>query len=75
MKKDEWVLSKELGRLRKYGLNLNAKRIKENESYDIVFENSKKVLEPSCSVNEILGIINVLDWYINKCIEYKRKSG
>ena len=66
MKKDEWVLSKELGRLRKYGLNLNAKRIKENESYDIVFENSKKVLEPSCSVNEILGIINVLDWYINK---------
>ena len=68
MKKDEWALSKELGRLRKYGLNLNAERIKENEIYNIVFEKSRKVLEPSCSIEEILGITNVLEWYIENVI-------
>ena len=73
MKKDEWALSKELGRLRKYGLNLNAKRIKENESYNIVFENSGKILEPSCSVEEIMGITNVLEWFIEGLIA-KRNS-
>lgn len=68
MKKDEWALSKELGRLRKYGLNLNAERIKENEIYNIVFEKSRKVLEPSCSIEEILGITNVLEWYIENVL-------
>ena len=61
MKKDEWTLSKELGRLRKYGINLNAERVEENECYNIVFEKSRKILEQSCTVQEILGITNTLE--------------
>lgn len=74
MKKDEWILSKELGRLRKYGIYLNAKRIKENESYDIVFEKSKKVFEPSCSVSEVIGITNALEQYSEFLISKKGKD-
>lgn len=73
MKKDEWTLSKELGRLRKYGINLNAERVKENECYNIVFEKSRKILEPSCTVQEILGITNVLEWYIEYVIAYNKR--
>ncbi len=72
MKKDEWTLSKELGRLRKYGLKLNAVRIKENEIYNIVFENSRKILEPSCTVDEVLGIVNVSEWILDTI--YGRKD-
>ena len=35
MKHDEWKLTKELGRLRVLGFNLQAVRQKENERYDI----------------------------------------
>lgn len=73
MKKDEWTLSKELGRLRKYGINLNAERVEENECYNIVFEKSRKILEPSCTVQEILGITNVLEWYIEYVIAYNKR--
>ncbi len=74
MKKDEWILSKELGRLRKYGLYLNAERIQKNEKYNIVHERSRNVLEPSCSVEEIMGITNVLEWYIKKTREINEKT-
>jgi hypothetical protein len=74
MKKDEWILSKELGRLRKYGIYLNAKRIKENESYDIVFEKSRKVFEPSCSISEVLGITNALEQYSEFLILKNKKE-
>ena len=73
MKKDEWTLSKELGRLRKYGINLNAERVEENECYNIVFEKSRKILEPSCTVQEILGITHVLEWYIEYVIAYNKR--
>lgn len=74
MKKDEWTLSKELGRLRKYGLNLNAVRIKENEIYNIVFEESRKVFEPSCTVEEIIGITNALEQFSEMLIEKRRRK-
>ena len=72
MKKDEWILSKELGRLRKYGYKLKAKRVKKNEIYDIVFENSGKILEPYCSIEEILGIVNSMEICLNMIIEYNK---
>ena len=74
MKKDEWILSKELGRLRKYGLKLNAVRIKENEIYNIVFEESRKVFEPSCTVEEIIGITNALEQFSEMLIEKRRRE-
>lgn len=74
MKKDEWTLSKELGRLRKYGLKLNAVRIKENEIYNIVFEESRKVFEPSCTVEEIIGITNALEQFSEMLIEKRKRK-
>lgn len=70
MKHDEWELSKELGRLRKLGFCLQAVRREKNERYDIVFEKSKKILEPNCSVEEVLGIANSLDICLRKLYEW-----
>jgi ATP-dependent DNA helicase RecQ len=65
MKKDEYVLTKELRRLEKYGFLFQAKRIGISErggyQYDILFTKDKKVLEPGCDATEILGIINSLE--------------
>lgn len=71
MKKDEWILTKELGRLRKHGFFLQAERIKENESYNIVFQNNKGILEPNCSIEEVLGITNSLDICLEMLYKYK----
>ena len=66
MKNDEWILTKELGRLRSLGFYLQAERIKENERYNIVFEKSREILEPNCSIEEVLGIANALDICLRK---------
>lgn len=71
MKKDEWILSKELGRLRKLGFYLQAERIIENERYNVVFEKSREILEPNCSIEEILAIANSLDICLRKLYEYQ----
>ena len=66
MKHDEWALTKELGILRQYGFCLQAERSDKqipNERYNIVFEKSRKILEPYCSIEEVLGITNSL----NRC--------
>jgi len=66
MKNDEWMLTKELGKLRQYGFCLQAERVdksKQNDRYNIVFEKSRLVLEPYCSIEEVLGISNSL----NRC--------
>lgn len=65
MKHDEWALSKELGRLRQYGLYLQAERVIKNERYNIVHEKNRTVFEPYCTVEEVLGITNALEQYIN----------
>ncbi|SEF61922.1 HRDC domain-containing protein [Butyrivibrio sp. Su6] len=75
MRKDEYVLTKELRRLEKYGLVLQAKRIgvfgDGGYKYDILFTDDKRVLEPGCDVSEILGIINsvetCIELYANRC--------
>lgn len=72
MKNDEWILTKELGRLRKLGFYLQVERIKENETYNIVFEKSREILEPSCSIEEVLGITNALDICLRKI--YKKQG-
>lgn len=65
MRKDEYTLTKELRRLTKYGLLLQAKRISYDETegykYNILFTEDKRILEPECSVSEVMGIINSLD--------------
>ena len=71
MKKDEWKLTKELGRLRILGFYLQAERIIENERYNIVFEKSREILEPNCTVEEVLGIANSLDICIRKLYAYQ----
>lgn len=63
MKHDEWALTKELGSLREYGLYLQAQRSekeKKNERYDIIFQGTSKILEPYCSIEEVIGIANSL---------------
>ena len=78
MKKDEWKLTKELGRLRKYGFLLQARRCSENYpynyKYDIIFANSKNVLEPYCSLEEVMGIINSIETCFDMIIDYNKKS-
>ena len=66
MKHDDWKLTKELGRLRVLGFHLQAVRREKNERYDIVFEKSREILEPNCSVEEVLGIANSLDICLRK---------
>ena len=65
MRKDEYTLTKELRILSKYGLLLQAKRISYDETdgykYNILFTEDKRILEPECSVSEVMGIINSLD--------------
>ncbi len=69
MRKDEYVLTRELRRLEKYGLLFQAKRIGFSSDggykYDILFTEDKRVLEPGCDVSEILGIINSVETCIN----------
>lgn len=75
MKHDEWALTKELGVLRQYGFLLQAERVdktKKNERYNIIFQESKEILEPNCSIEEVLGITNSLKTCFNKIIEYNR---
>ena len=77
MKKDEWELTKELGKLRKYGFMLQAKRVNENEKnyrYNIIYEKSKKILEPECSVEEIIGIINVVEQCLERIKKYNEEK-
>lgn len=71
MKKDEWALTQELGRLRKLGFCLQAERIIKNERYNIVFEKSREILEPNCSVEEVIGIANSLEICIRKVYAYQ----
>ena len=61
MKKDEWRITEELRRLNKYGIRFTARRSFEDQIgiYDIIIQNTEEIVEPSCSVEEILGIINV----------------
>lgn len=74
MKKDEWILTKELGRLRKYGYKLQAERVRENISYNIIFEETKRILEPNCTIEEIMSIINVLEKCLEMLIEYNKRK-
>lgn len=78
MKNDEWKLTKELERLRKFGFLLQARRCSEmdpcNYKYDIVFANSQTVLEPYCSLEEVMGIINSLETCLNMIIAYNEKK-
>ncbi len=76
MKHDEWILTKEMKVLRNYGFRLQAERtIKDtkNHRYNIVFENTKEILEPNCSIEEVMGIINSLKTCFDKIIEYNKK--
>lgn len=78
MKKDEWLLTKELGILRKYGFSLQAERVdkkKKNEKYNIVFQNSREILEPNCSIEEVLGITNSLRTCFEKLKKYNKVRG
>ena len=61
MKKDEWALTNEMRRLNRFGLVLYAERIKENERYNIRFQQNGKILEPNCGVEEVMGIVNSLE--------------
>lgn len=74
MRKDEYTLTKELRRLAKYGLLLQAKRISYSETegykYNILFTDDKRILEPDCSVSEVMGIINSLDI----CLELQKAN-
>ena len=77
MKDDEWRLTQELKRLRKYGFCLQAKRCSEvtqDYRYDIIFANSKTILEPYCSLEEVLGIINSVETCLNMIIKYNREK-
>lgn len=69
MKHDEWALTKELGVLRQYGLYLQAERTnkeKKNERYNIVFQESREIVEFNSTVEEIIGIITALEICIKK---------
>ena len=73
MKHDEWALTKELGTLRKYGLCLQAERSNKeikNDKYNIVFQNSQKIVEYYCSIEEIIAIKSVLEM----CLERLEKG-
>ena len=78
MKNDEWKLTKELGRLRKFGFLLQARRCSGmdpcNYKYDIVFANSQMILEPYCSLEEVMGIINSIETCLNMIIDYNEKK-
>ena len=72
MQKDEWTLTEELKRLNKYGIVLTAKRTNENQigTYNIIVAKTGEIIEPCCGIEEILGIINVLDNYMSRTIYY-----
>ena len=75
MKKDEWTLTKELGKLRQYGFLLQAERVdetKENDRYNIIFQYSREILEPSCSIEEVIGISNSLNRCLEKLVNYNK---
>lgn len=75
MKHDEWTLTKELGRLREYGFCLQAERVekeKANERYNIVFEKSREILEPYCSIEEVIGITNSLETCFEKIKDFNK---
>ncbi len=68
MRNDEWRLTQELRRLNKYGFYLWARRCPSSiydYRYDIVFSNSEYILEPYCSIEEVMGIINSVDTCLN----------
>lgn len=76
MRNDEWRLTQELSRLRKYGFLLQARRCSDDPQdykYDIIFANSKAVLEPYCSLEEVIGIINSIDTCLNMIICYNKE--
>ena len=76
MRNDEWRLTQELRRLRKYGFLLQARRCSDDPQdykYDIIFANSKAVLEPYCSLEEVIGIINSIDTCLNMIIGYNKE--
>lgn len=78
MKKDEWKLTKELGQLRKYGFLLQVKRVDEtkpNDKYNIIFQHSNEILEPNCSIEEVIGISNSLKICFEKLIKYNKSRG
>ena len=71
MRNDEWRLTQELRRLNKYGFYLWARRCSSNIDdyrYDIVFANTEYILEPYCSIEEVIGIINSVDTCLNLVI-------
>ncbi len=77
MKQDEWRLTQKLSRLKKYGFVLQARRCTDNPldyRYDIVFANTKDILEPYCSLEEVLGIINSVDTCLSMIIDYNKKN-
>ena len=69
---DEWALTNELRRLNKYGFLLRAKRTFEGVIgiYDIIFVNSQNILEPNCSIEEVVGITNSLE----TCLEINKRN-
>jgi hypothetical protein len=69
MKHDEWALTKELGELRKYGLYLQAERTnkeKKNDRYNIVFQESREIVEFNSTIEEVIGIKTALEICIKK---------
>lgn len=75
MKQDEWALTKELGELRKYGFNLQAERVDKeikNYRYNIVFQESREILENYCTIEEIIGIKSALMICLGKIKEYNK---
>ena len=78
MRKDEYALTKELRRLEKYGILLQAKRVGyvENEGYkyNILFTEDKRVLEPECGVSEVMGIINALETCLDMFLSFDEDS-
>ena len=78
MKKDEWILSKELGRIRKYGIHFQAQRANETQAenqaelrYDIVTEKTREVIVPYCTIEEIMSVTLALE----KVMERLKGSG
>ena len=75
MKHDEWALTKELGKLREYGFLLQAERsdkTRANDRYNIIFQNSREILEPYCSIEEVVGIANSLNICFSKLVNYNK---
>lgn len=71
MKKDEWALTEELKRLNKFGFIIRAKRTFEDKQgmYELFFLHTNEILEPCCTVEEVMGIINTSEILLSKYIE------